>query len=194
MDFMSDLVMDEDWNDISDFNERDINILHIIAEENLTSFTFEGLKRRLQIHSETLSRILYRLADQEILKKGDKGYTLTSKAKKLLNSNSYDSTNPNLRLLQTFLPPEIPIKKLISNLKGKWFGTLRWLGYSMTNEGITLKWITEDGGTIISAIFSRGKLYIDAKMVTENNLNTALNASHQLMGYITKLTSRTDPN
>ncbi len=194
MDFMSDLVMDEDWNDISDFKERDINILHIIVEENLTNFTFEGLKRRLKMHPETLSRILYRLADQKILKKGDNGYTLTSKAKKLLKSNSYDSTNPNLRLLQTFLPPEVPIKNVISNLKGKWFGILRWLGYSETNEGVNLKWITEDGGTIISAIFSRGKLYIDAKMVTENNLNTALNASHQLMGYITKLTSRTDPN
>jgi len=194
MDFMSDLVMDEDWNDISDFKERDINILHIIIEENLTNFTFEGLKRRLKMHPETLSRILYRLADQKILKKGDNSYTLTSKAKKLLKSNSYDSTNPNLRLLQTFLPPEVQINKVISNLKGKWFGILRWLGYSMTNEGLYLKWITDDGGTIISAIFSRGMLYIDAKMISENNLNTALNASHQLMGYITKLTSRTDPN
>ena len=193
-DIRSDLVMDEDWNDISDFKERDINILHVIVEENLTNFTFEGLKRRLKMHPETLSRILYRLADQKILKKDNNGYTLTSKAKKLLKSNSYNSTNPNLRLLQTFLPPEVPIKKVISNLKGKWFGILRWLGYSETNEGLYLKWITEDGGTIISAIFSQGKLYIDAKMVSENDLNTALNASHQLMGYITKLTSRTDPN
>ena len=186
--------MEENWNDISDFKESDINVLQIVDEEDLTSFTFEGLKRRLKMHPETLSRILYRLADQEILKKGDNGYTLTSKAKKLLNSNSYNSTNPNLRLLQTFLPPEVPIKKVISNLKGKWFGILRWLGYSETNEGLYLKWITEDGGTIISAIFSQGKLYIDAKMVSENDLNTALNASHQLMGYITKLISRTDPN
>ena len=182
--------MDEDWSDTSDFKERDINILHVIVEENLTNFTFEGLKRRLKMHPETLSRILYRLADQEILKKGDNGYTLTSKAKKLLKSNSYNSTNPNLRLLQTFLPPEVPIKKVISNLKGKWFGILRWLGYSETNEGLYLKWITEDGGTIISAIFSQGKLYIDAKMVSENDLNVALNASHQLMGYLTKLISR----
>jgi len=186
--------MEENWNDISDFKESDINVLQIVDEEDLTSFTFEGLKRRLKMHPETLSRILYRLADQEILKKGDNGYTLTSKAKKLLKSNSYNSTNPNLRLLQTFLPPEVPIKKVISNLKGKWFGILRWLGYSETNEGLYLKWITEDGGTIISAIFSQGKLYIDAKMVSENDLNTALNASHQLMGYITKLISRTDPN
>jgi len=66
---MRDLVMDKDWNDISDFKERDINILHIIIEENLTNFTFEGLKRRLKMHLETLSRILYRLADQKILKK-----------------------------------------------------------------------------------------------------------------------------
>ena len=182
--------MKEDWNDISDFKERDINVLHIIDEEDLTSFAFEGLKRRLKMHPETLSRILYRLADQGILKKGDNGYTLTSKAKKLLKSNSLDSTNPSLRLLQTFLPPEVPIKKVISNLKSKWFGVLRWLGYSVTNEGVNLKWITQDGGIIISAIFSQGKLYIDAKMVSENDLNVALNASHQLMGYLTKLISR----
>jgi len=186
--------MDQDWNDISDFKERDINVLHIIDEEDLTSFAFEGLKRRLKMHPETLSRILYRLADQDILKKGNNGYTLTSKAKELLKPNSLDSTNPSLRLLQTFLPPEVPIKKVISNLKGKWFGVLRWLGYSITNEGVNLKWITEDGGTIISAIFSQGKLYIDAKMVTENDLNAALNASHQLMGYITKLISKTGHN
>ena len=186
--------MDEDWNVISDCKIRDINILHIIIEENLTNFTFEGLKRRLKMHPETLSRILYRLADQEILKKGDNGYTLTSKAKKLVNLNSHNSTNPNLRLLQTFLPPEVPINNVISNLKGKWFGILRWLGYSETNEGICLKWITDDGGTIISAIFSRDILYIDAKMVSKNDLNTALNASHQLMGYITKLNSRADPS
>ena len=186
--------MDKDWNDISDFKERDINVLQIIDEEDLTSFTFEGLKRRLKIHPETLSRILYRLADQDILKKGDNGYTLTSKAKKLLKSNSLDSTNPSLRLLQTFLPPEVPIKKVISNLKAKWFGVLRWLGYSITNEGVNLKWITEDGETIISAIFSQDRLYIDAKMVSENDLNAALNASHQLMGYITKLISKTRHN
>jgi hypothetical protein len=188
--------MDNDWNEISDLDlkERDINILHVIDEEDLTSFTFEGLKRRLKIHPETLSRILYRLADQEILKKSKYGYTLTSKAKKLLKSNIYHSTNPSLRLLQTFLPPEVPSKKIIPNLRGKWFGVLRWLGYSITNEGITLKWITEDGRYIISAVFSQGKLYIEAKMVSENDLNAALNASHQLMGYITKLISRTEHN
>jgi hypothetical protein len=188
--------MDNDWNIISDLEleEREINLLQIINEEELTNFTFEGLKRRLKIHQETLSRILNRLADQEILKKGNTGYTLTSKAKKILKSQPSDSNNPNLPLLQTFLPPQIPIKKIVSNLKGKWFGTLRWLGYSITNESITLKWITEDGENIISAIFYQGKLHIEAKMISENNLISALNASHQLMSFITKLISKTGHN
>jgi hypothetical protein len=188
--------MDKDWNNSSNLHikERDINILQIIDEEELSNFTFEGLKRRLKIHPETLSRILHRLEDQEILQKDKNGYTLTAKAKKLIKSKPSDNNNPSIPLLQTFLPLEIPKTKIISNLKGKWFGNLRWLGWSETNEYLSLKWITEDGKNIISAIFSQEKLHIEAKTILENDLNGALNASHQLMSYITKLISRTKHN
>lgn len=188
--------MDKDWNDISDleFSERDTNVLHIIDEEDLTSFTFEGLKRRLGMHPETLSRVLYRLANQGIVEKGVEGYTVTSKAKELLKSHSFDSRVPTVCLLQTLLPPDVPIQNVVSNLKGKWFGVLRWLGYSENKEGVVLKWITEDGGIIISAIFSLGQLNIDAKMLWEKDLSVALKASYQLMGYITNLISRVESN
>ncbi len=191
---MSDLVMDSDWNDISELKERDINVLQIIDEENLTCFTFEGLRRRLKIHQETLSRILNRLTEEKILKKTNSHYALTSKAKDLLKTQNQTSDSRTLPLLQTFLPPQIPVNKIVSNLKGRWFGNLRWLGYSKTNEDVILKWITTDGGIIISAIFSQSKLLIGAKMVSENDLNAALAASYQLMSYITKLISKTEHN
>ncbi|MCW4031139.1 MAG: hypothetical protein NWE80_02110 [Candidatus Bathyarchaeota archaeon] len=186
--------MNEHWNEISDleFSERDTNVLHIIDEEDLSSFTFEGLKRRLDMHPETLSRVLYRLADEGILEKGVEGYTVTSKARELLKSHSLASRVPAVCLLQTLLPPDVPIQFVVSKLKGKWFGMLRWLGSSESREGIVLKWITEDGGIIISAIFSHGQLNIDAKMLLEKDLNVALKASYQLMGYITNLISKVE--
>jgi DNA-binding transcriptional ArsR family regulator len=181
--------MDADLDEIHEFpfSERDTNVLDVIEEENLASFAFEGLKRRLGIHPETLSRVLYRLEDQGIVEKGVEGYKVTSKAKELLKLHSFSTSAPTMHLLQTLLPPNISIQQVVSNLKGKWFGVLRWLGYSKNNESITLKWITEDGGTIIAANFQPGQLGINAKMLWEKNLNVALQASYQLMGYIAKL-------
>jgi DNA-binding PadR family transcriptional regulator len=181
--------MDTDWENAHEFpfSERDTNVLGVIEEENLASFAFEGLKRRLGLHPETLSRVLNRLEDQGIVKKGAKGYRVTSKAKELLKLHSFNTSSPSMHLLQTLLPPDVPIQQVVSNLKGKWFGVLRWLGYSENGKSVTLKWITEDGGTIIAANFQPGQLNIEAKMLWEKDLNVALQASYQLMGYIAKL-------
>ena len=65
------------------FSERDTDILSLIEEEGLTLFTFDGLKRRTGLHPETLSRILSRLEEEGIVKKGPEGYTVTPKITKL---------------------------------------------------------------------------------------------------------------
>ena len=82
-------------------------------------------------------------------------------------------------------------QQLISTLNGKWFGILRWLGISETSEGVTLKWVTEDGGIQIAANISGNSLNIDAKFLRDNNLDLALKAAYQLMAYIGKLYSGT---
>ena len=186
--------MDDDWHNISGLKDREVNVIRIIDNEDLAYFTFEGLKRLLRIHPETLSRILNRLTEDEILKKTNDHYTLTSKVKGLLETQNPGSNNPNLLLFQSLLPPQLPTNKIISNLKCKWFGTLRWLGYSTKNKDVALRWITDDGAAIVSAIFSQGILSIYVKMISENDFNSAINASYQLMGYITKLISKTQNN
>jgi hypothetical protein len=78
-------------------------------------------------------------------------------------------------------------QQLILGLKGKWFGFLRWLGVSENSQGVTLKWITEDGGIQIAANIQGTALNIEAKFLTNQNLNLALKASYQLMSLIGKL-------
>ncbi len=167
-------------------SERDADVLALIENEDLAIFTFDGLKRRTGLHSETLSRILSRLEQEGIVKKEPEGYRVTPKITKL-KLNQARNEEPTTPLIQTFLPSDLMTQQLILALKGKWFGLLRWLGMSENNQGVTLKWITEDGGIQIAANIQGTALNIDAKFLTNNNLNMALKASYQLMANIGKL-------
>ena len=191
---MSDTILDESWTNISELEERDAAVIQVIHTEDLTYFTFEGLKRRLKIHSETLSRILTRLTEDEVLKKTDNGYSLTERGKQLLKQQTRSVAPAKVPVLQSFIPPEIPVDKIASDLKGKWFGSLRWLGYSVSQGTVELKWITTNGEVIVSAVFSSGVLQIYSKAVTENDFSSTLSVAYQLMGYITKLISKTENN
>jgi DNA-binding PadR family transcriptional regulator len=172
------------------FGEKDAGVLRVIGEEDLTGFTFDGLKRRLGMHPETLSRILYRLEGEGIIERGSSGYEVTEKGKDFLRLYPLSTNGSCLPLLQTLLFPDLPIQQIVSDLKGKWFGVLRWLGYSKNDEDVTLKWITEDGGVQVDAKFSGGELSIEAKQLQDKDLNSALKASYQLIGYISKLYSK----
>jgi DNA-binding IscR family transcriptional regulator len=176
---------------LSSIGDRDSDILAFLSQEDFTFFTFEGLKRRLGLHPETLSRILNRLEQEGIVKKTAEGYTVTREIVKHLKLHQTSTRESRTSLLQTYLPSDIPVQQLISNLRGKWFGLLRWLGLSETNESITLKWITEDGDIQIDAKITETQLTIEAKFLHHTNLNRALKAAYQLMAYIGKLCSRT---
>jgi len=160
-------------------------VLALIENEDLTTFTFDGLKRRTGLHSETLSRILSHLEEEGIVKKAHDGYTVTTKIAEL-KLNQPRPHVPTAPLIQTFLPSDLMTQQLILSLKGKWFGILRWLGISQNSQGVTLKWITEDGGIQIAAKIQGTALNIEAKFLTSNNLNSALKASYQLMSLIGK--------
>jgi len=175
---------------VSSVGDRDSDLLAFLSEEGFTFFTFEGLKRRLGLHPETLSRILSRLEQEGIVKKTNEGYTVTREIAKHLKLHQTNTEESRVTLLQTYLPTDIPTQQLISSLRGRWFGLLRWLGLSETNEGVTLKWITEDGDIQIDAKITETQFNIEAKFLHHTNLNRALKAAYQLMAYMGKLCSR----
>ncbi len=181
-------VLNVNWqSQATDYSlsERDADILALIEAEDFAIFTFDGLKRRTGLHPETLSRALTRLEEEGIIKKEHEGYRVTPKITELkLQIPRQES--PSTPLIQTFLPSDLMTQQLILQLKGKWFGMLRWLGISENSQGVTLKWITEDGGIQVAANIQGTVLNIEAKFLTNNNLNLALKASYQLMSLIGK--------
>jgi DNA-binding transcriptional ArsR family regulator len=184
-------TLTDEWHDLPDFSlgERDIDVLAVLREEDLATFSFEGLKRRLGLHPETLSRILLRLEQEGFVEKKIDGYGVTSRINEFLRTNPNYNGDSRVTLLKTFLPSDIPVARLVSDLRGRWFGFLRWLGLSDDGGSVTLKWITEDGGIQVEAHISETALTIEAKFLQEKNMNTALKACYQLLNHISQLCS-----
>lgn len=191
--FSEKTTMDDGWESTSDLNERELDVIEVIETEDLTRFTFEGIKRRLKIHPETLSRTLNRLTQDEIVKKVNNGYSLTAKGKQLLKPNQ-TSNRKEIPVLQSCLPPDCQIKKITASLEGKWFGNLRWMGYGKSNENIKMKWITNDGEIIVTVVFNNEMFYIYSKTISEIDFSSAVNVAYQLMGHVTKLISKSSHN
>src|SRR5437867_4837684 len=173
-------------HDEIDLTSKDISILHALQDEGLTVFAFDGLKRLLGVHQEMLSRVLDRLEDEGLLEKVSEGYRLTEKGSHQV-ARPLGSTQPRIPIVQSLLPHDIEVQRIIAGLKGRWFGSLRWLGYSQTDDGLVLQWITEEDSTQIDAKFSENYLSIDAKVGEEKDVSKAVKASHQLMGHISQL-------
>src|SRR5712691_3845539 len=151
-------------------SERDGAVLNFIEEEELSGFTFDGWRRKMGTHPETLSRILGRLQEDGIVEAAADGYRVTEKARGVMVMHPL-GTASRIPLLSTLLPYDIGVREIVSELKGRWFGTLRWIGYSENEEGTTLKWVTENGNVQIDARFSNGELHVEAKTSAGNTLN-----------------------
>lgn len=172
---------------------RDAEVVRAIGAEELSLFTFDGLRRLTGAHPETLSRSLERLEDDGVLVRSMEGYVVTDKAKNIFSRMQADGGAKHVPLLHTFLPYDASATKVVSALKGRWFDVVRWVGMSDTEDGYIMKWVTEDGSSLIDVRISGGQLDIDARVTKDADLPNAIRAAHQLMGRISRLYGSTRP-
>src|SRR5208337_2079538 len=161
-----------DWQVLDAFHD---------AESNLA---FQGLKRRLGMHQETLSRALQRLEDDNLVERTEDGYRLTQHGSEVVHLPARGRYTKSTSLLETYLPSDVPSTDVISRLKYSWFSTLRWLGYSDNENEALLTWVTEDGNTQVRARFRNNHLSIEIDSENGENSNIAIKSAHELAARI----------
>jgi DNA-binding MarR family transcriptional regulator len=174
----------EDLDETS-LTSRDTGVVQAIMEEGLTVCTFDGLKRLLGLHQEKLSRIIDRLEAEGVLEKVPEGYRVTPKGNTII-PRPLNSAQLPIPIVQSLLPRDVDLESIVSQLKGRWFGKLRWLGYSKNDDGLVLKWIAEEEGFQIDAKFTENYLSIDAKIGETGEPSEAVKAAHLLLGHVSR--------
>src|SRR6266481_3594345 len=116
----------------------------------------------------------------------EEGYRITPRGNETIPRPLGSSLQP-IPIVQSLLPRDVDLQQIISGLKGRWFGGLRWLGYTQNEEGTVLKWIAEEDGVQIDARFTDSYLSIDAKVAEGREVSQAVKAAHQLLGHVSGL-------
>jgi DNA-binding MarR family transcriptional regulator len=157
------------------------------------SFGFQGIRRRLDIHQQTLTIALKRLVRKRIIAKNDdQEYFLTKQGGTLVSNlfnkddekigislDSEKNRFPYYEIVMKVSPKVVEHKKLAKRLRGKWFSHYRYVGSSLSEEKSILEWITDDAnyyarvcadenGTVGVGV-SAFKFFEDLKLKEETN-------------------------
>jgi predicted transcriptional regulator len=170
-----------------DFDERELEVLKLLSGEQNAHYSFQGLRRRLGFHQETLTRTLKRLEEARMIERSPEGYKLRG------TSTDYSftvQTHPSLSkpIINASLPSQVDVTVLFQKLRGRWFSNFRWLGYSTDGNQLYMSWIREDGQMELQARIGNGKITIGVESKAAQNESEQIASAYQLFDQITKVT------
>src|SRR2546425_12757348 len=105
---------------LDDLRDHDREVLEFLSQDPSTQVAFQGLRRRLGIHPEQLSRALHRLADDNLVERTELGYRVTPRAIGVLSPAGVRSDEHGVTILQTYLPANLDLRALVRALHGSW--------------------------------------------------------------------------
>jgi DNA-binding transcriptional ArsR family regulator len=171
-----------------ELDHRQREVLSALSEEQKATYSFQGLRRKLGLHQEMLSRTLDRLEEQDLVERTEDGYRISfdRRASRLGNAGS---SSIETRVVTAYLPHQVDQSLILRSLKGRWFSEFRWLGYSVTPSGLTMSWISDDGRVQLRAKLLDNTLMIDAIYGSAAEKDRAMNSAFELFDLFTDRTS-----
>ncbi len=167
-----------------DFDDREREVLKLLSSEQNAHFSFQGLRRRLGLHQETLTRTLKRLEEAHVIERSPEGYKLKGSNYSFAVQTNQPLAKP---IIDAYLPSQVDVTVLFQKLRGRWFSNFRWLGYSHDGNQLYMSWISEDGRMQLQARIGGGKIIIGADSYTNQTESEQVAAAYQLFDHITKV-------
>ena len=146
----------------SPLGDRESRVLEELAREQGAQVAFQGLRRKLDLHQETLSRTLRRLERDGLVEKEETGYRLTPGGAAALRVRDKGAVeNRPLTVVEAILPHHIGPEEVAAQLSHRWFRGLRWYGTAESAGGVALTWLSEAGGFAVRLRVWRGRLALE---------------------------------
>ncbi|MDG6907571.1 MAG: hypothetical protein JRN20_17495 [Nitrososphaerota archaeon] len=154
--------------------------------------SFQGIKRKLGLHQETLSRALHRLQRDGYVERLAHAYKISQKGISTISqvsprTHKIPTSEPySVKLLQAVLPHGFYINLLVDSLSYKWFGNLRWLGSTQNGDSVTLSWITNETGVKISLKIKDDNLTIETYPKDSASISFATRSAFELFDNVSR--------
>lgn len=149
-----------------ELDDREMDVLRELArggDEGRTAF--QGLRRRLGLHQQALTRTLRRLERQGVVHHDAQGYALTGQGQVAMRGRApLMKRGEALPVLQALLPPTVTAEDVADRLARRWFRDLRWYGRADTPAGTALTWLTLDRGLIVRVRFASGMAVLEVEV------------------------------
>lgn len=145
--------------------DREKAVLSELAREGEARVAFQGLRRRLELHQEALSRTLRRLERNGLVMHDDRGYKLTEQGFAALRGLPlHGGRREVLPVVQAVLPPTLSPEGVAEHLSQRWFRGLRWYGQSEAPGETTLTWLAEPGNAMVRVRVAGGTLSLEIEV------------------------------
>ena len=181
--------------DIERPSENDLLILRAIGgDSDAQNVSFQGIKRKLGLHQETLSRALHRLSRDGFIERLEQGYRISNKGRASIVSETPILAEPDyfgdrypISVLSAMLPEDVNVQDVVASLSYKWFGNLRWLGFGESRDSTTMSWITSDSDLKLTVKIKGDALTIESFANKAGAATKAIMSAYELFDHVTKV-------
>lgn len=154
------------------------------------SVAFQGLRRTLGVHPESLTRALRRLEREGAVERTQEGYRLTDHSALDARGSFVRPGAPRWEgspRVELRLSPGEDAPLLLRRLSGRWFGDFRWVGSYEEGQRTTLLWVSRAGRELLGLVLEGDLLRIHQQSSSPGGPDRPLAAYELLQHVLTAL-------